>query len=139
MQTMDNLTLPAHLDSLEPIAHYVMQAAKEAGLDKKKTYKLRLAVDEIATNVINYGYGRSGMTGNINLNVAIDNQSLTLILEDTSPEFDPTKRELQRDLDAPLEERPIGGLGIYLAVEGVDRFEYQRVGDRNRNIFIVNL
>jgi anti-sigma regulatory factor (Ser/Thr protein kinase) len=116
-----------------------MQAAKEAGLDKKKTYKLRLAVDEIATNIINYGYGRSGMTGNIDLKMAIDNQSLTLILEDTSPEFDPTKRELQRDLDAPLEERPIGGLGIYLAVEGVDRFEYQRVGDRNRNIFIVNL
>lgn len=136
---MENLTLPAHLDSLDQIAQYVMQAAKEAGLDKKKTYKLRLAVDEIATNIINYGYGRAGMEGNIDLIAVIENNSLTLIVEDTSPEFDPTKRELDRDLDAPLEERPIGGLGIYLAVEGVDKFEYQRVDNRNRNIFVVNV
>jgi anti-sigma regulatory factor (Ser/Thr protein kinase) len=135
---MENITLPGHLDSLEPIAHYVVQSAKEAGLDKKTTYKLRLAVDEIATNIINYGYGRSGMEGNIDLSVAMDDHTFTLILEDSSPEFDPTKRELQTDLDAPLEERPIGGLGIFLALEGVDKFEYQRVGDRNRNIFIVN-
>ena len=43
------------------------------------------------------------------------------------------------DLDQPLEERDLGGLGIFLALQGVDRFDYQRCDDRNRNILAMNL
>jgi len=49
---IETLTVPAHLDSLKPIAEYVMKVAKMAGLDKKSMYKLRLAVDELATNML---------------------------------------------------------------------------------------
>jgi anti-sigma regulatory factor (Ser/Thr protein kinase) len=41
-------------------------------------------------------------------------------------------------LKQPLEQRQIGGLGIYLAIQGVDRFIYQRDSDRNRNTFVMN-
>jgi serine/threonine-protein kinase RsbW len=34
-----------------------------------------------------------------------------------------------------MEQRPIGGLGVFLAIRGVDQFQYERVGDRNRSIF----
>ncbi|MGA9380780.1 MAG: ATP-binding protein, partial [Phormidium sp.] len=53
---MEQLTVPGTLDSLSKISDYVLSAASAAGLDKKASYKLRLAVDEIATNVIVYGY-----------------------------------------------------------------------------------
>lgn len=138
---MEPLTLPGTLDSLGKIGQYIMSAAKEAGLEKKASYKLRLAVDEIATNIIIHGYNEAGLSGNIYLEVKRDEQSLTIYLEDTAIPYDPTKAEAvtEETLKKPLEERPIGGLGVYLAEEGVDEFMYERVGDRNRNILVVNL
>ena len=43
------------------------------------------------------------------------------------------------DLAKPLEERDIGGLGIFLTIQGVDRFDYRREGDRNLNVFAVRI
>ncbi len=137
---MEPLTVPGNLDSLEAIAQYVIAAAAEAGLDKKASYKLRLAVDEIATNIIIYGYEEANCEGVLDLRADIDEQSLTISIEDTGLAFDPLEKlPLEEEtLDQPLEERPIGGLGLYLAIKGVDRFCYERVGESNRNILVVN-
>jgi anti-sigma regulatory factor (Ser/Thr protein kinase) len=53
---MKPMTVPATLDSLGAIAEYVLAAAASAGLDKRASYNLRLAVDEIVTNIIVHGY-----------------------------------------------------------------------------------
>ncbi len=137
---MEPLSVPGVLDSLGKIASYVMAAAKAAGLEKKPAYNLRLAVDEIATNIIVYGYKGGDADQPIVVHTEIDDQALTVILEDTAPKFDPTQQELPdaEDLNQPLESRQIGGLGVYLAVQGVDQFQYQRLGDTNRNIFVVH-
>jgi anti-sigma regulatory factor (Ser/Thr protein kinase) len=115
-----------------------MEAAEAAGLDKKSAYRLRLAVDEIATNIVVYGYQGSKTEGVIELHAVIAEQTLTLTIEDTGPPFDPRSRPEPDDLDLPLDERDMGGLGIHLAITGVDEFVYERVGLRNRNIFIVS-
>ncbi|WP_448562829.1 ATP-binding protein [Trichothermofontia sp.] len=137
---MEPLSVPGVLDSLGEIASYVMAAAKEVGLEKKAAYNLRLAVDEIATNIVVYGYQGGDSNRTIVVNVEISDQSLTVILEDTAPKFDPTQQELPDadDLKQPLADRPIGGLGVYLAVQGVDQFQYQRLHNKNRNIFVVD-
>ncbi|MFQ5794626.1 MAG: ATP-binding protein [Candidatus Bipolaricaulia bacterium] len=135
---MESLTVPGTLDSLKTIREYVTAAADEADLDKKAAYRLRLAVDEIATNVIVHGYNEAGREGMLDLNADIDENALTICLEDTGMSYDPRQNPTPDDLDEPLEQRPIGGLGVYLAIQGVDRFTYERIGDRNRNIFVVN-
>ncbi|MCL1470583.1 ATP-binding protein [Argonema antarcticum] len=135
---MEPLTVPGTLDSLKPIAEYVMAAAAAAGLDKKASYNLRLAVDEIATNVIIHGYEEAGRDGNLVLQAEIDDRVLKFTVEDTATFFDATQKADPDDLDLPLEKRQIGGLGVYLAIKGVDKFLYERSGDRNRTIFIVN-
>jgi len=137
---MKSLTVPGTLDSLEAIADYVMDNAVEAGLNKKASYKLRLAVDEIVTNIILYGYEEANLQGVLHLHATIDSQTLTILVEDTGQSFDPSEKlpeELEK-IEQSIEKRPIGGLGIYLAFQGVDNFKYKRVGDRNRNIFVVN-
>jgi anti-sigma regulatory factor (Ser/Thr protein kinase) len=60
-------------------------------------------------------------------------------LEDWAAPFDPRTRELpgEEELARPLEEREAGGLGILLAIRGVDRFDYRRVGDHNETVFEV--
>lgn len=134
---MPPIEVPGELDSLSLIADFVKSAADAAGLEKREAYRLRLAVDEIATNIVVYGYERGGMTGTIRVSADIDDTRLVLCLEDSSGEYDPMSAP-QPDLSIPLEERPIGGLGVFLTVQGVDDFRYERVGDVNRNLFTVH-
>jgi len=137
---METLSVSGTLDSLKAIADYVVEAAKSAGLDKKSTYRLRLAVDEVATNIITHGYEEANLSGKLDLFANINDSALTLSVEDTGARYDPYKELTveEEDLHKPLEERSMGGLGVYLAIQGVDKYFYERVGERNRNIFVVN-
>ncbi len=135
---MEPLTVPGTLDSLKAVAQYVVAASTAATLDKKTTYRLRLAIDEIATNIVIHGYEEAGREGSIYLFTDIDAQTLTVTLEDNGIPYDPKMRADPDDLSQPIEQRQIGGLGVYLAIQGVDKFLYEYVGDRNRNIFVMN-
>ena len=135
---MNPLILCGTLDSLEAIAQYVKTAAKKAGLDKKAAYQLRLAVDEIATNVVMHSYKAANLEGEIICQAFLAEESLTISLEDTGAPFDPNQYETPDDLDQPLEKRKFGGLGIYLAKQGLDLLKYQRVGNRNCNTLVIN-
>ena len=137
---MEKKSFPAALESLSEIRAYVQSAAEAAGLEQKKTYTLQLAVDEIATNIIVYGYKEAGLQGDVTIEAVSTDESLTVTLLDTGSPFDPRTREMpdEEDLSKPLEERPVGGLGIYFAFTGVDRFDYRREGDTNINTFMVN-
>jgi len=100
-----------------------------------------VAVDEIATNIILYGYQEAEFEGIIDVTIEKIDNRLKVIFEDDAAPFDPTKRALPDEeyFDLPLDEREIGGLGIYLTINGVSEFLYEYVNNRNRNIFIVDI
>lgn len=133
---MEALTVPDTLDSLKAIANYVLTAAAAAGLDKKASYKLRQAVDEIASNIIIYGYQEAGRSGVLDLQAELNEQALTIWIEDTAIPYDPFQTPCP-NFEIPMDKRPLGGVGVYLAIHNVDKFIYERVGDRNRNIFVL--
>jgi serine/threonine-protein kinase RsbW len=135
---MDPLTVPGTLESLDDIADYVMAAAATAGLDKKTSYRLRLAVDEVATNIVTHGYAEAGLEGVLDLQADIDEKTLTISIGDTGVAYDPLQHQLPDDLALPLEQRQMGGLGVFLAIQSVEKFLYERVGGRNRHTFIVH-
>jgi serine/threonine-protein kinase RsbW len=137
---MDELRVSARLDVLSSIGAFVLKAAENAGLDRRAAYRLRLAVDEMATNIIVHGnpLEHSG-DDEIRLTSEIDDRSLKITLEDRGPEFNPLDHESpEGHIDKPMEQRPIGGLGVFLAIRGVDSFQYERAGGRNRSMFIVH-
>ena len=141
---------PANLSQL---MDYVAWAAAAFGLDDAATYRLSLAVDEIATNIVLHGYEDAGLSGdlriwaetdlgaiadlgaNAGLGANAEFDTLSIFLEDTGAPFDPRQAPLPTDLDRPLEERRDGGLGIFLALWGVDGFAYERDGGTNRCVF----
>ncbi len=135
---MEPLTVPGTLDALASIRQYVHQAAEAAGLPHTATYPLCLAVDEIATNIAVHGYEETGQEGTITVRARIDEQTLTIVLEDTSPPFDPFTLREPDALDLPLDQRPMGGLGVWLALKNVDDFRYEYVNQHNRNIFVMH-
>src|SRR4051812_4178783 len=104
---MDPLSVQGTLDALGTVGQYVMAAAEEAGLEKSDAYKLRLAVDEIVTNIMVHGYTESGTTGPVELRTEIKDGALNLIVEDIGPAFDPFSLAPPADLEKPLEEREI--------------------------------
>jgi serine/threonine-protein kinase RsbW len=136
---MEKRSLPAALDCLAELRGYVKAAADGAGIEEAKIYKLQLAVDEIATNVILYGYEEAGESAIISISGEISDGALVITLEDRAPAFDPRTMQMPEaeSLARPLEERSMGGLGIFLAIQGVDRFDYRYEDGRNTNIFEV--
>jgi serine/threonine-protein kinase RsbW len=95
-------------------------------------------VDEIAANIITHGYAEAGLTGAIEMYVQVDSSALTIILEDSAPPYTPNFDQPPSSLDLPPEERPLGGLGLYLAAQNVDQLSYTRLGGRNRHTVVVN-
>jgi anti-sigma regulatory factor (Ser/Thr protein kinase) len=130
------LPLPGALDSIRPIGEYVLEAAADAGLEKTAALRLRLAVEEIATNAVVHGYQRVNLQGDLLVAAHYDEERLTIICEESGPAYDPRHTPMPEDLARPLTERPEGGLGVYLALMGVDEYDYQRVNDTNRHIFV---
>lgn len=88
----------------------------------------RLALDELATNLAVHA-GRPLPTMNFECRQA--SGELTIRVDDDGPAFDPLEAP-RPDLDGPVEQRRVGGLGIHLLRELADRFDYERTGGRNR-------
>ena len=133
---MERLTLPAR-STRSPIAGYVKAAAAAAGLDKKATYCLRQAVDEVATNIIVHGYDEAGLSGDIVVGLAPRERTAGGRARGQRAAVRPRTQPPPDDLDRPLEERKIGGLGVYLTIADLDDFDYERLDGRNRNVFIM--
>lgn len=93
------------------------------------TYKAHLALEEMCTNVIKYGYDDEA-AHEILVLLRWQPGLLTLRIEDDGHEFDPLASATP-DLDKPLAERPIGGLGIHLVKKSVSTIRYVRENDRN--------
>ncbi|MBD3177473.1 MAG: anti-sigma regulatory factor, partial [Armatimonadia bacterium] len=89
---------------------------------------------------ITHGYEEAGLTGDILVETAITTDEVRLTLVDSAIPFDPRShnRPGADDLGRPAQERQIGGLGVHLALESVDGFEYEHRDGRNRNTLIVN-
>jgi anti-sigma regulatory factor (Ser/Thr protein kinase) len=133
---MNPLSVPGTLKSVRAVGRYVLAAAAEAGLENQSAYRLRQAVDEIATNAVIHGYQPAGAEGDLHVSAHFDKNKLTIKLVDSSPAFDPLSVPPPADLEWQTSDRPAGGLGVFLALRGVDEFRHQRLQGRNHNTFV---
>jgi serine/threonine-protein kinase RsbW len=101
----------------------------EHGLSDDDIMAVNLVLDEIVLNVIHHAYDDSG-EHQIGVTLTLEEGVLTIRVDDDGRPFDPLAAP-PPDLDAPLEERQIGGLGIHIVRSTMDGVEYQRVGGRN--------
>lgn len=99
------------------------------GLAPGISFDVTLAVDELVTNTIGYGYDDGG-EHSIDLCLRIEGGTLTVEIADDGRAFDPLQAP-EPDLGAPLEERARGGLGIYLVRKTMDTVAYRREHGRN--------
>ncbi|MCU0488024.1 MAG: ATP-binding protein [Anaerolineales bacterium] len=135
MQKIYQITRAAELGALSDFRQFIQSAASEhPGIDPETIYDLQLALDEAATNVITHGY--AGMDpGSMILMLEIDSQRIRMTLNDFGHPFEPSNSPAP-DLEAALEDRPIGGFGLYFIYQTMDEVDYVTTIDGNALILI---
>jgi anti-sigma regulatory factor (Ser/Thr protein kinase) len=103
--------------------------AASVGLSETRRLDLRLAIEEAAANVIRHAWDGGSHTFEVKLSRS--GPAIVVEVEDDGRPFDPLGYP-HFDVEAPLEERRCGGMGIHLIRELVDEMSYSRVGERNR-------
>lgn len=119
---MATLSLFADVSELATIREFVAQAGRDLGLDERRIYDLQLAVDEACANVVQHGYGGQG--GEIEITVERDEEEVRVTLRDWGTSFDPQAVPAP-DVTASLEQRRLGGLGLFLINQVMDDVSFE--------------
>lgn len=126
-----SFTIKAEANQIEVALERILSLLEEMGADHKTAYKVRLALDELLTNVVSYAYeGKEGGEIEISYKIADDPRSITLSIADEGKAFNPLETE-DPDLALDVAERKIGGLGIFLVKNVMDEIDYRREDERN--------
>lgn len=124
-----SMTMAASWVELERLNDAIDQFARDQCWTNENLFQVKLVMEELVTNVINHGSGDS-LTPQIDIHWMQDGMHLTINMSDTGIAFDPLQKA-PPDLTADIEQRAIGGLGVYLVRELMDEIQYQRIDHRN--------
>ncbi|MCH9625746.1 MAG: Serine-protein kinase RsbW [Chlamydiales bacterium] len=119
----------ANLTALDEMMLHLRREAKKFNLDEKTIYKMELACEEAIVNIISYAYPKK--KGQLALECEQKGCRFEITIRDWGVPFNPIDVEINPQVDAPIDERHIGGLGIYLLRKVIDEVSYHREGDEN--------
>jgi serine/threonine-protein kinase RsbW len=121
------------IDELSSLAGKIEDLAKEWELSEDLTMKINLVIEEAVSNIIFYAFKDRGKH-KIRISVSLDANNLEIVLKDEGVPFNPLLQQ-KPDIDLPAEERPVGGLGIFLMAQVMDDMHYTR--DKNQNVLML--
>lgn len=125
------LSLAPDLSALGVLARTVEEFGAAHALPEDLQGRLNLVLDELVTNSVSYGLPQVAEP-ELRLRLAVDRDAVVAQLEDNGPAFNPFEEAPEPDLSLDLSDRPVGGLGVFLAKQLADSSSYERVGGRNR-------
>ena len=123
------LTMHNQVQEISKLEEFIETAASRKNLDPGLVASINLAIEEAVTNVILYAYPE-GEDGLVDLDAIVKERSIEFVLSDSGAEFDPTAAP-EADITLSVEDRPIGGLGIFLVRKIMDDVRYKRKDGKN--------
>jgi anti-sigma regulatory factor (Ser/Thr protein kinase) len=99
-------------------------------IDKSKKHKLLVAIEEILVNIIKYAYGKSDGDNVFEIAINKTGDKISIEIIDFGREFNPLNAK-EPLLDLDVQNREVGGVGIYLVKQFADKMEYKRVDNKN--------
>ena len=124
-----SITLANDIAEISRLATFIEEVGEAFELTPDVIFNLNLVIEEAVVNVINYAYPKEEHQS-IYLSANLHNASIVFVLTDTGKEFDPTQAP-EADITLSAEERPIGGLGIFLIRQIMNEVKYQRIDGKN--------
>jgi anti-sigma regulatory factor (Ser/Thr protein kinase) len=123
------IQIPADVREIERLNRLVRQFGELHDVPSRTLYSVNLALDELVTNVILYGY-EEGSGQDVVIKLVTTDKELIASVSDSAKSFNPLEVE-PPNLNAPLEERQLGGLGIHLVRSLMDHVSYARENEKN--------
>jgi anti-sigma regulatory factor (Ser/Thr protein kinase) len=130
-----NIEVPAIWENIPRLIDFVDSVTSVMALSDTQDYVMRLVIEEIATNIIKYGYGEDNQ-GIIQLRCTLNDGSLQIIIRDQGRPFDP-RECIEPDLCNDVQGRTIGGLGLFLVREFSDYLSYHHDATSGWNELLV--
>lgn len=126
---MQSKTFAAKRENLLEINAFLEGILEGYNFDIKKQMQLAIAVEELFTNVADYAYGDA--EGDVEVRVGLDDDGYVFIsLINGGEQFNPWEKE-DPDVKLPPEDRQIGGLGIFMVKQNVDKYDYEYKDGKN--------
>lgn len=130
--------ISAGRDQLPLVEQAVEEMAERDKWPDELVFKVKLAVEELGLNIIDHGYGNDD-SREVEIRLSSHDGALTIEFIDEAPPFDPLSETPAPDTSAGIEERPIGGLGVFLVRKMMDEVNYVREGNRNRLTLVARM
>jgi serine/threonine-protein kinase RsbW len=124
-----SLSLANRMDEVPRLVELLDSFGAGAGLSDDLVFRLTVTLDEVVTNIVRHGFNGQG-GHDILLGITVDEALVTATVEDHGPPFD-LRTVPPADVNAPIELRPIGGLGVHLVRLLTHSLDYRRDGHRN--------
>ena len=123
------ITIKNRLSDIALVQTALKQFADVRGIPSHDVMTVNLIVDELIGNIVSYAYQDDG-EHDIEIELGLADNRLSMVITDDGVPFDPWAKD-SPDIAAPLEARPLGGLGIHLVKKIADDFSYQRRAGKN--------
>lgn len=124
-----NLTFGNTMDDLQQAMEQTDAFMEKAAVAPQLEYAIRLTLEELATNIIKYGYDDAGQH-HVALSLTLGSPAV-MVLTDDGHRFNPLEDAPEPTLDGPLEDRPIGGLGLHMIQAMGMKLDYRRENEHN--------
>ena len=129
MSAKVSLKIESSPDALDRINDAIESLSRQEDWPPDLLFTTSLVIEELGLNIINHAY--SDVEGEFEIIIASEDDALTIEMIDSGPPFNMLTDAPMPDVAAPLEERPIGGLGIHLVKTMMDELDYRRESDKN--------
>ena len=124
-----SLKVESRRNELENIFAAVEGMADQEAWPPELVFRVNLALEELVLNIMDYGYDEG--VHEIEITLTSEADALTIEIVDGGRPFDPLKDAPEPDVNAPIEDRPIGGLGVHLVRTMMDQMHYRREKGKN--------
>lgn len=124
-----SIILTNDISEISKLNGFVEEIGSELSLSPDVIFNLNLVLEEAVVNVINYAYPKEEHEF-IYLSARMHEGTIVLVVTDTGKEFDPTLAP-EVDITLSADERPIGGLGIFLIRQIMNEVRYERIDGKN--------
>jgi serine/threonine-protein kinase RsbW len=128
-KTTVNFIIDNQINELPALVEKIEELAAQWNLTPQVVMNVHLALEEALSNIIFYGY-QDEAKHVIEISLTLHDSNLSVVITDDGVPFDPTSHK-EPDLSLPVEERLIGGLGIFLMSKTMDSMDYIRKNGRN--------
>lgn len=125
---MEKMTIDATVENLPNVIDFITSSLEEKNCSMKMIMQMELAIEEIFVNVASYAYSQN--VGQVTICKDFEPQAVTVTFIDSGVAYNPLEHE-DPDTNAGIDERDIGGLGIFLVKKNVDDIFYERKDGQN--------